>query len=43
VLYNTTSGALFYDADGSGTAQAPVPFATLSGGVGVSNLDFLVT
>jgi len=34
---------LFCDADGSGTAQAPVPFATLSGGVGVSSVDFFVT
>jgi Ca2+-binding RTX toxin-like protein len=29
IVYNTTSGALYYDADGTGTARAAVQFAVL--------------
>ncbi|WP_291994739.1 matrixin family metalloprotease [Candidatus Accumulibacter sp. ACC003] len=42
VLYDSTSGALRYDPDGSGVAAA-VQFATLSSGLALSNADFLVT
>ncbi len=41
ILYNTSSGALFYDADGSG-AQEAVQFATLSNKTELQATDFLV-
>jgi Ca2+-binding RTX toxin-like protein len=41
ILYNTTSGALFYDADGSGQGVA-VQFATLTTKPAVTANDFLV-
>jgi len=41
IIYNSASGALFYDSDGvGGTAQ--IQFATLSTGLALTNLDFLV-
>ena len=42
LIYNSSSGALYYDADGNGMSAA-VQFATLSGGLALSNLDFMVT
>ena len=42
VIYDSTSGALYYDAAGTGGAAA-VQFATLSSGLALSNADFLVT
>jgi Ca2+-binding RTX toxin-like protein len=42
VLYNKTTGALYYDADGSGATPA-VQFATLSTGLALTHADFLVT
>ncbi|MEF8732006.1 MAG: hypothetical protein V5B40_08835 [Candidatus Accumulibacter meliphilus] len=42
ILYDSASGALYYDADGNG-AGAAVQFASLSGGLALSNADFLVT
>ncbi|RDE51726.1 MAG: calcium-binding protein, partial [Candidatus Accumulibacter meliphilus] len=42
LIYNSSSGALYYDADGNGAGVA-VQFATLSGGLALSNLDFMVT
>jgi Ca2+-binding RTX toxin-like protein len=36
-----TTGALFYDADGAG-GNAQVQFATLSPGLALTHLDFLV-
>lgn len=42
VLYNTTTGGLYYDADGSGSGAA-VLFATLTGIPTISAGDFLVT
>lgn len=42
VLYNTTTGALYYDADGSGSGAA-VLFATLTGIPAISAGDFLIT
>lgn len=41
VLYNTTTGALYYDADGSGSGSA-VLFAVLSGIPAISAGDFQV-
>ncbi len=42
VLYDTDSGALYYDADGSGAAAA-TQFATLIGVSSLSAADFMVT
>jgi len=42
ILYDSVSGALYYDADGNG-ARAAVQFASLSSGLALSNADFLVT
>jgi Ca2+-binding RTX toxin-like protein len=41
VIYNTTTGALYYDKDGSGGAAA-VQFATLSNHAALTNADFVV-
>jgi Ca2+-binding RTX toxin-like protein len=41
IIYNGTTGALFYDADGVG-GNAQVRFATLSAGLALTYLDFLV-
>ena len=41
IIYNDATGALFYDSDGvGGTAQ--IQFTTLSTGLALTNLDFLV-
>jgi Ca2+-binding RTX toxin-like protein len=42
LLYNSSTGALYYDADGNGSAMAPVQFATLGAGPGLTAADFLV-
>jgi Ca2+-binding RTX toxin-like protein len=39
ILYDTTDGRLFYDADGQG-GQARVHFATLKAGLALDHLDF---
>ena len=41
ILYNTSNGRLYFDADGSG-AQERMHFATLSAGLALDHLDFLV-
>ena len=41
VIYNSTTGALLYDANGNG-AGAAVPIATLSAGLGLTNADIVV-
>ena len=41
ILYNTTSGALYYDADGNGQGAA-VEFATLTTKPTVSSHDFMI-
>jgi len=42
VIYDSTSGALYYDADGNSVGAA-VQFATLGSGLALSNSDFFVT
>jgi serralysin len=41
-IYDTDNGALFYDADGSGGGSAAIRFATLTGGLSLTNADFTV-
>jgi Ca2+-binding RTX toxin-like protein len=43
VLYDSITGALYYDADGSGLASAAVRFGTLSSALGLTNADFVVS
>ena len=42
ILYNTTTGALYYDADGSGAASAAVQFAIVGAGLALTAADFVV-
>jgi Ca2+-binding RTX toxin-like protein len=44
ILFNTSTGALFYDADGTGGASSPVQFALLAGSAAatLSAGDFMV-
>jgi len=41
ILYNSTSGALYYDSDGNGSGVA-IQFASLTGNPVITNSDFLV-
>jgi Ca2+-binding RTX toxin-like protein len=41
IIYETDTGKLFYDADGTGATKA-IHFATLSGHPSLSNADFLI-
>jgi Ca2+-binding RTX toxin-like protein len=41
IIYDSNTGALFYDSDGVG-GTAAVQFATLSAGLALTNLDFFV-
>ena len=42
-LYNTTSGALFFDADGNGTGAGALQIATLTGNPNITTADIFVT
>ena len=42
ILYDSSTGALYYDSDGNGAAAA-VQFAELSAGLALTHLDFLVS
>jgi len=41
IIYNSLTGGLFYDADGTG-AGAQVQFATVSTGLAMTNSEFVV-
>src|SRR5262249_35036438 len=41
IIYDSATGKLFFDIDGAGGAAA-VQFATLSKGLALTNLDFIV-
>jgi Ca2+-binding RTX toxin-like protein len=43
ILYSTKTGALSYDADGSGTLHTAIQFATLHGAPTLDAGDFIVT
>ncbi|KQO49169.1 hypothetical protein ASF24_08320 [Methylobacterium sp. Leaf86] len=42
ILYNHDTGALSYDADGSGTAKTAIQFAVIDTKVMLTHADFLV-
>ncbi|PSF36600.1 hypothetical protein C7H19_13040 [Aphanothece hegewaldii CCALA 016] len=42
IIYNTTKGTLFFDADGSDSTSIPIKIATLSGAPSLVNTDILV-
>jgi len=42
ILYDSATGLLAYDPDGSDALQAPLAFAQLSAGLTISNLQFVV-
>jgi Ca2+-binding RTX toxin-like protein len=42
IIFNSDTGALYYDADGSGEAFGNVNFAVLTGAPGLVAADFLV-
>ena len=42
IIYDHTTGALFYDADGNGTVASAVQFAILPTGLAMSELDFKI-
>ena len=41
IIYDDVTGALYFDADGTG-AQAAVQFATIAAGLALTNADFVV-
>ena len=43
IRYDSGSGNLFYDADGSGIGSASILFATLNTGLDINNTQFVVT
>ncbi len=43
LIYNKSSGALYYDADGNAAARKAILFALLSPGLALTHADFLIT
>ncbi|MFM2067860.1 MAG: hypothetical protein RLZZ584_2769 [Pseudomonadota bacterium] len=43
VLYDATTGALYYDADGSGLAAGAVQFARIGTALLLTSADFVVS
>lgn len=42
IIYKQSTGNLYYDADGSGTAFAAIKFATITNNAALTNADFVV-
>lgn len=43
IIYNATTGALYFDSDGTGaSASAQLQFAAMNTGVVVTNVDFVI-
>jgi Ca2+-binding RTX toxin-like protein len=42
IVYNPANGYVYYDADGSGHAHAPIHFATLAASLTLANTDFTI-
>jgi len=42
IIYNKSSGELFYDADGSGMAAGQVKFASVGAGLSLTHMHFLI-
>jgi Ca2+-binding RTX toxin-like protein len=42
LIYNSITGALYYDADGNGTGVAPLQIASLGVGLTLTYADFVV-
>ncbi len=42
IIYNAKAGALFYDADGSGTDHAAIKFAQVKAGTLLKAADFFI-
>ncbi|QRM30045.1 calcium-binding protein [Microvirga sp. VF16] len=42
IIYDDATGAVFFDADGNGTASAQIQFATIQGSPTLTRFDFLV-
>jgi Ca2+-binding RTX toxin-like protein len=43
LIYNTSAGSLYYDADGSNAGSSPVQFATLTDHPAITASDFVVS
>ncbi|WP_114946870.1 CHRD domain-containing protein [Microvirga calopogonii] len=42
IIYDNATGALYFDADGIGTASAPIQFALIQGAPALTHSDFLI-
>jgi len=43
IIYDQTTGALFFDADGNDPTIAPVQFAAIAPDLALTNTDFFVS